>query len=49
MENTEENRKKTRKIQNKSKLKSDKIWKIRKKRKSNSENDMEIMEETQVE
>jgi hypothetical protein len=49
MENTEENRKKTRKIQNKSKLKSDKIWKIRKKSKSNSENDMEIMEETQVE
>ena len=49
MENTEENRKKTGKIQKKSKLYSDNIWKIRKKSKSNSENDMNIMKETQVE
>ena len=46
MENTEENsKKKTGKIQKKSKLNSDKIWKIGKKSKSNSEKDMEIMEE----
>jgi hypothetical protein len=30
-------------------LNSDKVWKIWKKSKSNSEKDMEIMEETQVE
>ena len=36
MENTEENRKQTGKIQKKSKLNSDKIWKIRKKSKSSS-------------
>jgi hypothetical protein len=49
MDNTEENRKKTGKIQKKSKLNGDNIWKIRKKSKSNGENDMEFMEETQVE
>jgi hypothetical protein len=37
--------KKTGKILKKSKLNSDKIWKIRKKNKSNSENDMENVEE----
>jgi hypothetical protein len=49
MENTEENRKKTRKIQNKSKLKSDKIWKIGKKPKLNIEIIWKNMEERHVE
>jgi hypothetical protein len=36
-------------IQTKSKLKYETIWKIWKKDKSNSEKNMDIMEETQVE
>jgi hypothetical protein len=49
MENMEENCEMILKIWKKAKLDSNKIGKIRTKSKLNSEKDMEIMEETQVE